>query len=267
MNEISGALLLLAVLIGSSALAIMVRPLLPERHRSRETLDHVQAVTVMMVTFAAIVLGLLTNSVKVSFDMVGKDLRGLGVALIRTDNCLRDYGSETKPIRAQILAYTKAAIVSTWPGEPAPEGDDYSRKLPSEAGDTNIESMALGAMLETVQRELRRLKPKDEEQARTLAACAADAETLIQRRWQLIEQAHPSISLPFYVVLVFWLAVVFAGFGLAVPRSATAIVMLGLNAVAIASVVFVMLDLDSPFDGPFAITSQPLRDAIVHLSR
>jgi len=43
--------------------------------------------------------------------------------------------------------------------------------------------------------------------------------------------------------------------------------MLGPNAAAIASVVFVMLNLDSPFDGLFAVTSAPLRDAVAHLGR
>ena len=70
--------------------------------------------------------------------------------------------------------------------------------------------------------------------------------------------AAGSISTPFYIILVFWLVVVFASFGLSAPRNA------GLS---IASAIFVIIDLDRPFDGVFAASSQPLRDALTRLSR
>jgi hypothetical protein len=37
----------------------------------------------MLVTFAALVLGLFTSSVKASFDKVGNDLNGVAIELIR----------------------------------------------------------------------------------------------------------------------------------------------------------------------------------------
>jgi hypothetical protein len=73
--------------------------------------------------------------------------------------------------------------------------------------------------------------------------------------------------MPFYLVLVFWLAVAFASFGLSAPRNMIAFVMLGLGAVSIASAIFVIVDLDTPFTGLFSVSSQPLRHALAHLSR
>ena len=55
----------LVILLGCSALGLLVRPLLSERHRSREVIEFVQLVVAMLVTFAALVLGLLTSSVKI----------------------------------------------------------------------------------------------------------------------------------------------------------------------------------------------------------
>jgi hypothetical protein len=72
----------LVILLGCSTLGLRVRPLLSERHRSREVIEFVQLVVAMLVTFAALVLGLLTSSVKTSFDKVGDDLRGLAIQLI-----------------------------------------------------------------------------------------------------------------------------------------------------------------------------------------
>jgi len=72
---------------------------------------------------------------------------------------------------------------------------------------------------------------------------------------------------PFYVVLVFWLAIVFGSFGLTMPRNALSYTAIGLGAVSIASAMFVILELDTPFSGLFTVSSQPLRDALAHLSQ
>ena len=80
MTEILKAALVLFVLLGSSALGRAVYPLLSERHRSREVIDFVRLVIAMLVTFAALVLGLLTTSVKASYDKVGSDLSSLSIS-------------------------------------------------------------------------------------------------------------------------------------------------------------------------------------------
>jgi hypothetical protein len=69
------ARLLFLILLGSGALGLFVRALLSEAHRNRETTDFVQLVVTMLVTFVAVVLGLLTSSAKASFDQVGNELK------------------------------------------------------------------------------------------------------------------------------------------------------------------------------------------------
>jgi hypothetical protein len=86
-------------------------------------------------------------------------------------------------------------------------------------------------------------------------------------RWRLIEEAGSSLSTPFYIVLVFWLAVVFTSFGLNAPRSLLSYTTILLGAVSIASAIFVIVDLDTPFGGIFSISSQPMRDALAQLNQ
>jgi hypothetical protein len=122
-TEFWDAGLVLVALLGSSALGLFVRPLLSERHKSREVIEFVQLVVAMVMTFAALVLGLLTSSVKSSFDKVGNDLRTVAVELIQLDRSLREWGTETRPARELLRSYTAAAIATTWTGEPKPPGD------------------------------------------------------------------------------------------------------------------------------------------------
>ncbi len=103
------AAIVLVILLGCSTLALLIRPLLSERHRSREA-EFVQLVLAMVVTFVALVLGLLTSSVKSSFDRVGNDRRGLAIQL---DRSLREWGAETQPTRELLRTYTAASIATT----------------------------------------------------------------------------------------------------------------------------------------------------------
>jgi hypothetical protein len=89
----------------------------------------------------------------------------------------------------------------------------------------------------------------------------------MQLRWQLIEEGGSSITTPFYVIVVFWLVIVFASFGLTAPRNALSYTAIALGALSIASVIFVILELDTPFDGLIVVSSQPLRSALDHLDR
>lgn len=265
MTEFLKATLVLIVLLGSSALGRVVYPLLSERHRSREVTDFVRLVIAMLVTFAALVLGLLTNSVKASFDQVGNDLNGLSIELIRLDQCLREWGDEAVPIRKMLRAYTAAAIATTWSEEPKPPGDYYPTEASAVHG-TQLESEVLDDMLTRVEVGIRGLEPHDPMHRRLETTCIAQYERLMQTRWRLIEEAGTSISTPFLVVLIFWLSVVFGAFGLNAPHNLLSYVTIALAGISIASAIFVVLDMDQPFGGLFAISSQPMRHALLHLS-
>jgi len=260
------AAIVLVILLGGSALGLVIRPLLSERHRSREVIDFVQLVVAMLMTFAALVLGLLTSSVKSSFDKVGSDLRGLAIQMIQLDRSLREWGSEADPARTLLRTYTAGAIATTWTREPKPPGDDYPARIP-EGTRSFLEGTVTGDLLTRIELDIRQLEPHDAMHRRLLTTCIAQFERLMQTRWRLVEETGSSISVPFYVVLVFWLAIVFGSFGLTMPRNALSYTAIGLGAVSIASAMFVILELDTPFSGLFTVSSQPLRDALAHLSQ
>src|SRR5690349_13568247 len=100
----------------------------------------------MLVTLAALVLGLLTTSVKSSFDTVANDLRSFGVTIIQLDGRLREYGPEVDEARTLLRSYTAAAIASTWSTEPPPPGDYYPTRLQMFPG-SDRESTTLNDML------------------------------------------------------------------------------------------------------------------------
>ncbi|MEX3784730.1 hypothetical protein [Paraburkholderia sp. BR14374] len=266
MSEIGSAVLVFALLLIATGLGVGVRPLLPEEHKAHETVQLVQLVIGMLVTFAALVLGLMTASAKSSFDTASNDMRTYAAELIEFDTTLRELGSVADKSRRLLRQYTAAAIASTWPREPAPSGD-YPRDLGSPDNSQQLENVRLGDMLTTVGRQLRQLRTQDALQQRALEDALIQYRRVIDARWKIIEEAHSSISQPFFWTLTFWLGVIFLSFGLIAPRNALALVTITLGAVSIASAVYVIVDLDTPFTGPIVISSLPLRDTLEHLSR
>jgi hypothetical protein len=91
---------------------------LPEHHRARETLELMQITIGLLVTFAALALGLITASVKQAYDTAALDRQRYALQLTLLDQCLRDYGPDATKARADIRSYTAAVIASTWRDEP-----------------------------------------------------------------------------------------------------------------------------------------------------
>ena len=90
---------------------------------------------------------------------------------------------------------------------------------------------------------------------------------LLKMRWLLFEQSGSSISTPFLVVLVFWLTIIFLSFGLFArvtrlwwPHSLSA------RYPSLAA-LFLILELDRPFEGLVQISSAPFRDAVERLGK
>lgn len=67
--------------------------------------------------------------------------------------------------------------------------------------------------------------------------------------------------MPFLVVLLFWLTISFASFGLFAPRNATVIAVLFVCALSVAGAVFLILEMDGPFEGLIKISPDPLHYA------
>ena len=98
-------------------------------------------------------------------------------------------------------------------------------------------------------------------QALTLAADVG------RTRLMLFEHLGTSIPVPFLVVLVFWLCIIFGSFGLFAPRNTTVIAVLGVCALSVAGAIFLILELDRSFEGLLKVSDAPLRAALAQLGR
>jgi hypothetical protein len=83
----------------------------------------------------------------------------------------------------------------------------------------------------------------------------------------LIQQGEGSIPTPFLVVLVLWLAILFAGFGLLSARNATVVATLVICALSVSGAIFLIEEMNRPLEGLMKISGAPLRNALDHLGQ
>jgi hypothetical protein len=89
---------------------------------------------------------------------------------------------------------------------------------------------------------------------------------MLESRWGLFNVGGTSVPPPFLVVLVFWLTITFASFGLFAPRNGMVFAVLFVCAMSVGSAVFLILELDGPFDGLLRVSGDPVRYAYAHLN-
>jgi hypothetical protein len=263
--ELSVALVFLLLLLGSFWAGLTVQKLLREHHRSRDSVESIRVVFTLLVTFAALVLGLLISSTQTRYSTFAAGLRGLSVDITELDQRLRQYGPAADPLRADLILYTKAAIADTWPDETPPSGAYPTHLNPLIQG--GVESVELGAVLNRIDLGIRRLTPDDAFQRSVASSLQSRMVDLLQQRWNLIASAQGSLSWPFLAILMFWLVVIFVIAGLSSPRNVVVVMVTTLAALSISSSIFLAVDLDRPLTGFIKVSSASMRDALLHLTQ
>ena len=115
--------------------------------------------------------------------------------------------------------------------------------------------------------ELRRLTPENDAQRQLRARALELADQIAQTRMLAITQAQSSLPPVFLVILVVWLSIMFAGFGLVTKNNLTVVIALSLCALSVAGAVLMIEELNRPLEGLMKVPSEPLRYALAHLGQ
>jgi len=123
-------------------------------------------------------------------------------------------------------------------------------------------------LLEALQDKIRQLSPQNDEQRWLRSRASQVCSDIAESRWLLVEQRGlSSLSMPFFVMLASWLVIIFFILGLLSPRNATVIIVLLVCALSTAGSLYLIQELDRPYDGLITISSTPLRTALAILGR
>ena len=253
MSSLAIAAIVFGFVSGGAILGQVLRPALPPDHLSEESRDAVKLATGVIATLAALVLGLLVASAKGSFDAKRAAVETLAADVIAFDRLLARYGSETREARDLFGKTVAARIAETWP-----EGGPVSPVLDTTWGTR---------MVEDIEHRLGELSPRTPEQTWLRQQALEKGADLAHTRWTLLVRWDTSVQTPFLAVLGFWLFCIFFCAGIIGPRNGTVVAALLLAALSVSATIFLIMELDRPYQGLIQISGAPMRAALAQLGR
>jgi hypothetical protein len=252
MSALAVGAIAFACVFGGALFGMFLGTVLPKDHLSPDARDVIKVAMAMIATLAALVLGLLLASAKSSLDEKQSALRSTAAQAVLLDRTMAEYGTETQDARNLLKQILAARIAQIWPEE-----------------STNVTPGAIGRGngVEAIQHKLLALSPQTEPQRWLQSTALQISGTIAAARWSALEQLGSTIQWPFTVILVFWLVIIFASFGLFAPRNASVTAALFAAALAVAGSIYLILEMDQPYSGLIKLSSAPLRTALQQLGQ
>ena len=247
------ALIVFACVFGGALLGMVLRLLTPEHHLSQDSQDVIKLGMGLIATMAALVLGLVIATAKSSYDMHRDAVKSSAAKALLLDRVLASYGPETKETRDLLRQILARRLDEIWP-------EDRSRSAGSDGPRTAPTAREFEA-------RILQLSPQNDGQRWLQSQALQIASDVMETRWLVLGGQGSSIPLPFLVVVVFWLTIIFGSFGLFAPRNATVVAVLFLCALSLAGSIFLILEMDQPFQGLMKISGAPLRYALSQLGQ
>lgn len=247
------ALISLACIFGGAMLGRVLQRLVPDHHVSGKSEDAVKVGAATIATMAALVLGLLVGSAKSNLDNANSAITQSAAKIIVLDRILAHYGPEAKGARDQLRASVAEGIAIMWPEE--------------QTRVSGLQAFEHADNMERLAARLNELKPADELQQAQRSQALLLTGDLLQARWLLIEQEQAALPVPFLIVLLFWVSMLYTSYGLLAPRNLTVAVVQFLGALSVAGAIFLILEMNRPLDGMIKVSSAPMLKTLEFLDK
>lgn len=246
-------LIAFAAILASAFGGWAARQLLPTHHLGDETKSLVTVSMAVVGTITALVLGLLISNANTSFITRSGEVTALSADILRLDQMMRLYGPETDPARGKLVQFAERKTDDLFPEDPR---------------DIRVADPSTYQVLQQAENLLLELRPpQDDPRHRWLLDQAlAHAAKIGNTHWLLAQQTGQGTPKVFVALVVFWLALLFASFGLFAPRNFTSALVLVLCAVAVSGAVEMILELEQPFGGLLHISPAPMQEAVERLN-
>ncbi len=247
------ALIVLMCVFSGALLGMYLRIRLPAHHLRESSKDVIKLGMGLVATMTALVLGLMIATAKGSFDTQDQAIKHSAAKILLFDHVLTNYGPETKEIRELLRRVVTRRVNAIWP-------ENHFRVVKLDTPEAMI-------AIHDITRRILQLSPKNDAQRWFQSQALQIGSDISETRWLLIGSQGRSVSMPFLVVVVFWLVIIFVSFGLVAPRNPTVITVLFFCALSVSGSIFLILEMDQPFEGLIRVSSAPIRYTLSHLGQ
>ena len=241
-----------ALTFGVGLLGLYLQRLLPERHMSAGSRDMIGAVIGLLTLLLALVLGTLVGSAYGFFASQKAGIESLCAQSLELDLAFRQYGPETEPLRDALRSSMQEAL-------DAIKGDTKAYRRHFQLG-------GYMSKFEKWNDTLSSLAPHTPVQMHLISSMSASSQSFQKTRLLMSLELASSISWPLIAIVVSWAMLLFFGFGVMSHLNTTSVGALALGSFAVATAIFLILELNQPFSGLFRIPSASIEQAMEVLS-
>jgi hypothetical protein len=249
-----GCAVALAVFAGG-AVGLILQRLLPEHFTTGPPRDMIGAVVGLLTLLSALVLGLLIWTAFGVYSGQNLAVQTLAAKVLQLDLALADYGPEGTAGRALLRQDLAKTLDAIWNAD---------------LSDSEFAAHNFAAAINNLRQQdgfLKSLDPSTDEQKQALASAKQTIDAIGQSRLQMSFALSGSISYPLVYIVVGWAVLLFCGFGLMSKGNAMSVVALVFGALAVASAIYLILDLSSPYSGLFRASPAPLEQVLAQMSQ
>ena len=249
MGSLTLAAIAFAVVLVGGAIGLELQRALPESYTTGGPRDMTGAVVGLMTLLLALVLGLLIWTAYGVFSTQKASVQTLAITDLKLDEAFQDYGPEAAEGHGILIEGIKNTIAEIW------GGSNDEEAVIHKFGYARANLKARTALLNTLQ-------PASDQQTAAKAEATQAAIAIDQLLAQMTLALVDPISYSLIGVVVGWAAFLFCGYGLLSRRHPMSYVVLFVGALGIASAIYIIADLTSPFSGVFVVSATPLVDVL-----
>ena len=233
-------------MMGAALLGLFSKTRLPSEHLQGDIRRVVRRVANLFVVMTSLVLGLMMNSAKDTFETNNRDIRTLATELILLDRTMRALGPEAEDARRHLVEYVQTSL---------------------KGGNILEEDPQAEASLEAAGTSLRAIRLSDEQKIALWNDARQLYRQVVRQRWVVIDEYGGTIPPLLITMVILWLAIIFASFGYRAPRNTSVIASFFLAALLISAAIYLILDMDTPSSRMTQASNVPLQRALAQLQR
>lgn len=243
MEPLAFAILIAVLAFCAGIVGLKLHVWLPERHAPDQARDMIGAMTGLLGLLLALVLGTLVGSSYSFYATQKSEMEILAARALQLDAALEAYGPEAEPGREGLRKGIKNSFNAIWGG--------------ATADPKELDVKTVVAQSKVLDQFLLSLTPKTDAQKQVLATANVAAGQIAQTRILMMLQLAGGISWPMLGIVICWSLLLFCGYGLVSSVNATVLTTLALGAIAVASAILLIIELNQPYSGLFRIPAGP----------
>jgi hypothetical protein len=249
MGSLTLAVVVFAFVFVGGAIGLELQRRLPESFTTGGPRDMTGAVVGLMTLLLALVLGLLIWTAYGVYSTQKGSVQTLAITDLKLDEAFQDYGPEAAEGHRIVREGIKHTIAEIW------GGSHDEKAVIHKFGYARANLKARIAFLNGLQ-------PASDQQTAAKTEAMQAAIGIDQLLSQMTLALIDPISYSLISVVVAWAAFLFCGYGLLSRGHPMSYVVLVVGALGIASAIYIIADLISPFSGVFVVSPAPLVDVL-----